>query len=60
MKAERAALRGPAKSERAPRRGREQESEGVHNTQAGQQGVNPGYWQSVGSTRAAVKRSKRP
>lgn len=27
---------------------------------AGVQGANTGYWQAVGSTRTAAKRSKRP
>ncbi len=31
-----------------------------HDKPSGVQGPNSGYWQAVGSTRAAAKRSKRP
>jgi hypothetical protein len=31
-----------------------------HKKPASRQGPNVGYWQAVGSTRAAAKRSKRP
>lgn len=48
------------KAERLGRRGRNTPAETAHDTPVGVQGPNTGYWQSVGSTRAAAKRAKRP
>jgi hypothetical protein len=56
----RARSRTSAKAEQANRRRREKPAEGAHDRAAGVQGPNVGYWQAVGSTRAAAKRSKRP
>ena len=52
--------RNSAKAEQANRRRREEPADGAHDRAAGVQGPNVGYWQAVGSTRAAAKRSKRP
>lgn len=52
--------RTSAKERRTPRRERQEGAEGLHDRAAGVQGANVGYWQAVGSTRAAAKRSKRP
>jgi hypothetical protein len=52
--------RTSGKVETPGRRRREESAEGAHDRAAGVQGPNVGYWQAVGSTRAAVKRSKRP
>ena len=48
-----------AKVEQANRR-RARPADAAHDKAAGVQGPNVGYWQAVGSTRAAAKRSKRP
>jgi hypothetical protein len=48
------------KAEQNNRRRREEPADGAHDRAAGVQGPNVGYWQAVGSTRAAAKRSKRP
>jgi hypothetical protein len=56
----RARSRTSAKAEQANRRRRGELAQGAHETAAGAQGPNVGYWQAVGSTRAAAKRSKRP
>jgi hypothetical protein len=48
----------PQKGQLRSRR-RDEPAEG-HDKAPGVQGPNVGYWQAVGSTRAAVKRSKRP
>jgi hypothetical protein len=52
--------RTSVEAKQPPRRGREEPAEGAHDRPAGVQGPNVGYWQAVGSTRAAAKRSKRP
>jgi hypothetical protein len=48
------------KTEQVRRRRRDEPAEGGHDKAPGVQGANVGYWQAVGSTRAGVKRSKRP
>jgi hypothetical protein len=48
------------KAEQNNRRRRAEPPDGAHDRAAGAQGPNVGYWQAVGSTRAAAKRSKRP
>jgi len=60
MNEKRKRSRTSAKERQLPRRGREELAEGLHDRPAGVQGPNVGYWQAVGSTRAAAKRSKRP
>jgi hypothetical protein len=59
VKKKRVQSRTSAKVEQANRR-REEPADGAHDRAAGVQGPNVGYWQAVGSTRAAAKRSKRP
>jgi hypothetical protein len=56
----RARSRTSAKADQANERRREEPAKGTHDKAAGAQGPNVGYWQAVGSTRAAAKRSKRP
>lgn len=60
MTEKRARSRTSAKAEQGNRHRREEPAEGGHDVAAGVQGPNVGYWQAVGSTRAAAKRSKRP
>lgn len=41
-------------------RGRRKPTDANHERPVGVQGPNVGYWQAVGASRAAAKRSKRP
>ena len=50
----------PPKTEQLRRRQNDEPPKGGHDKAPGVQGANVGYWQAVGSTRAGVKRSKRP
>jgi hypothetical protein len=48
------------KAEQTPQTGHQDSRDRAHDRAVGVQGPNTGYWQAVGSTRSAAKRSKRP
>jgi hypothetical protein len=50
----------PRQRDQASTRRRRMPMGADHERPAGVQGANVGYWQAVGSSRAAAKRSKRP
>jgi len=51
---------GDGRSAKATQEPHHRSLEGDHYVGPGTQGPNIGYWQAVGSSRAAAKRSKRP
>jgi hypothetical protein len=50
----------PRPRDRASASRRSKQTNAGHERPVGVQGPNVGYWQSVGASRAAAKRSKRP
>lgn len=50
----------PTPPDRVNKHQKGQRGDPDHEKPAAVQGPNVGYWQAVGSTRAAAKRSKRP
>jgi hypothetical protein len=50
----------PRPDDHAAARRRREAATADHERPVGVQGANVGYWQAVGSSRAAAKRSKRP
>ncbi|HYM97882.1 MAG TPA: hypothetical protein VET26_11310 [Candidatus Sulfotelmatobacter sp.] len=50
----------PTPPDRLDKHQQRQPGDPDHKKPASTQGPNVGYWQAVGSTRAAAKRSKRP
>lgn len=50
----------PTPADRVDTHRKGQRGDPDHKKPAAVQGPNAGYWQAVGSTRAAAKRSKRP
>ena len=60
MKGKRENPETPTPADRVDKHHKGQRGDPDHKKPAALQGPNTGYWQAVGSTRAAAKRSKRP